>query len=415
MSVNIGFGYNRLQDLNYQYSYYTQGNVSSIADVFLRHAAIQRYQQGSDHRRLQLEQLQTPRLWGSILGYKAGFTDQIGSRWQPTWIGNNVDIGNYTTVVSNGSIGEYDISAGFNLNNKFYIGATFGIQSLYQRKTYYYGEDYVYPGNGTDPNLDYQLLYSNFNQEVILDGAGVNFKLGMIYRPIQNLRIGFAFHTPTYYSDRPYLSGLHRFRVHVNNPNGPRRSQTRSGRHQYTDALSPVLEDTGVTTGSSHAGPPDVRHLLRLRQRGLISVDYERDWYNGMRMKNNPAGGDNEIYNDTFRSWYKGANIVRIGAEFKPLPFLAIRGGFGYMGSMLQDEEQVSAAPMTKQMLYYSAGLGFLLSPGVALDLAYNYSSTEQTDYNLYYFESPSGINGSGIYNTKLKRHFAALSLSFRF
>ena len=145
------------------------------------------------------------------------------------------------------------------------------------------------------------------------------------------------------------------------------------------------------------------------------SLDYERDWYNGMRMKNNPAGGDNEIYNDTFRSWYKGANIVRIGAEFKPLPFLAIRGGFGYMGSMLQDEEQVSAAPMTKQMLYYSAGLGFLLSPGVALDLAYNYSSTEQTDYNLYYFESPSGINGSGIYNTKLKRHFAALSLSFRF
>ena len=27
-------GYNRLQDLNHQYSYYTQGNVSSIADVF---------------------------------------------------------------------------------------------------------------------------------------------------------------------------------------------------------------------------------------------------------------------------------------------------------------------------------------------------------------------------------------------
>ena len=34
VSVNIGFGYNRLQDLNHQYSYYTQGNVSSIADVF---------------------------------------------------------------------------------------------------------------------------------------------------------------------------------------------------------------------------------------------------------------------------------------------------------------------------------------------------------------------------------------------
>ena len=238
----------------------------------------------------------------------------------------------------------------------------------------------------------------------------------MIYRPIQNLRIGFAFHTPTYYwIDRTYQAYTDSG-VHVNNPNDPDGLKPGPDGNQYTDALSPVLEDTG---GYNWEFTTPARLMFGISyafgNRGLISVDYERDWYNGMRMKNNPAGGDNEIYNDTFRSWYKGANIVRIGAEFKPLPFLAIRGGFGYKGSMLQDEEQVSAAPMTKQMLYYSAGLGFLLSPGVALDLAYNYSSTEQTDYNLYYFESPSGINGSGIYNTKLKRHFAALSLSFRF
>ena len=47
VSVNIGFGYNRLQDLNYQYSYYTQGNVSSIADVFsdmLQYSGINRDQ-----------------------------------------------------------------------------------------------------------------------------------------------------------------------------------------------------------------------------------------------------------------------------------------------------------------------------------------------------------------------------------
>ena len=363
VSVNIGFGYNRLQDLNYQYSYYTQGNVSSIADVFsdmLQYSGINRDQITGGFNWSNFN----PRLWGSILGYKAGFTDQIGGRWQPTWIGNNVDIGNYTTVVSNGSIGEYDISAGFNLNNKFYIGATFGIQSLYQRKTYYYGEDYVYPGNGTDPNLDYQLLYSNFNQEVILDGAGVNFKLGMIYRPIQNLRIGFAFHTPTYYwIDRTYQAYTDSG-VHVNNPNDPDGLKPGPDGNQYTDALSPVLEDTG---GYNWEFTTPARLMFGISyafgNRGLISVDYERDWYNGMRMKNNPAGGDNEIYNDTFRSWYKGANIVRIGAEFKPLPFLAIRGGFGYMGSMLQDEEQVSAAPMTKQMLYYSADRADGLQP----------------------------------------------------
>ena len=285
VSVNIGFGHNRLQDLNHQYSYYTQGNVSSIADVFLRHAAIQRHQQGSDHRRLQLEQLQSPplgfdpRIQGRIYG---------SNRWQVAadLDRHNVDIGNYTTVVSSGSVGEYDISAGLNLNNKFYIGATLGIQSLHQRKTYYYGEDYVYPGNGTDPNLDYQLLYSNFNQEVILDGAGVNFKLGMIYRPIQNLRIGFAFHTPTYYwIDRTYQAYTDSG-VHVNNPSDPDGLKPGPDGNQYTNALSPVLEDTG---GYNWEFTTPARLMFGISyafgNRGLISVDYERDWYNGMRMK----------------------------------------------------------------------------------------------------------------------------------
>lgn len=79
--------------------------------------------------------------------------------------------------------------------------------------------------------------------------------------------------------------------------------------------------------------------------RGLISVDYERDWYNGMRMKNNPAGGDNEIYNDTFRSWYKGANIVRIGAEFKPLPFLAIRAVSATWGPCCRTKSKFQRPP----------------------------------------------------------------------
>ena len=70
---------------------------------------------------------------------------------------------------------------------------------------------------------------------------------------------------------------------------------------------------------------------------------------------------------------------------------------------------------MTKQMLYYSAGLGFLLSgrcTGPGLQLFLDRADGPQP---LLLPNLRSGINGSGIYNTKLKRHFAALSLSFAF
>ena len=67
----------------------------------------------------------------------------------------------------------------------------------------------------------------------------------MIYRPIQNLRIGFAFHTPTYYwIDRTYQAYTDSG-VHVNNPNDPDGLKPGPDGNQYTDALSPVLEDTG--------------------------------------------------------------------------------------------------------------------------------------------------------------------------
>ena len=61
------------------------------------------------------------------------------------------------------------------------------------------------------------MRYSHYGQGVVLDGAGVNFKLGFVYRPIENLRIGFAIHTPTYYSiERSYVAYADAT-AHVNN------------------------------------------------------------------------------------------------------------------------------------------------------------------------------------------------------
>ena len=429
-SLTLGIGMNRIADFNSRYSFSSESRydpdrpdrlMPTIADIFSQQmnnfgVRPDREAEGGGPNGPVPVDAWNPNVWPAILAYDAYMLGNYGTVKDPIWaverIGRNASVLHSMDVVNSGSINEFTISMGGNINNILYFGASIGIQSVHKKLGVTYQEEYGYfntDGIGHDGSgnaLAEQLDVMNLYQEMEMNGSGVNFKLGFTARPLTGLRVGVAFHTPTYYSlDYSYRADIFSdIRNNADNKvatvgNATPRANNSGGTSWDFTSPARLMFGASYTFGTF----------------AIVSIDYERDWYNGMRMKNNPAGGDNEIYNDTFRSWYKGANIVRIGAEFKPLPFLAIRGGFGYMGSMLQDEEQVSAAPMTKQMLYYSAGLGFLLSPGVALDLAYNYSSTEQTDYNLYYFESPSGINGSGIYNTKLKRHFAALSLSFRF
>ena len=130
--------------------------------------------------------------------------------------------------------------------------------------------------------------------------------------------------------------------------------------------------------------------------RAILSVDYERDWYNGIRMSDNPIGTElKHSYKQTFRDMLKGSNIVRAGAEFKALPGLALRAGFGYSGSMLRDENTIFAQPAIKKTVYYSAGIGLALSRVCTLDLAYQYMKHTTTDYYLFYVneteDTPTG------------------------
>lgn len=148
----------------------------------------------------------------------------------------------------------------------------------------------------------------------------------------------------------------------------------------------------------------------------MISVDYERDWYNGIRIKTTPRGWIRSR-GTTIRSARisRHSNIVRVGAEFKPLPVLSLRAGFGYSGSMVRDDEFPPASPVIKQTTYYGAGVGFVLSRGVLLDLAYQYVSSKLSDYYLFYAEDKVGYTESALYSTDINRHNVALTLGFRF
>ncbi|MBQ5899701.1 MAG: transporter, partial [Alistipes sp.] len=288
---------------------------------------------------------------------------------------------------------------------KLYVGATFGIQSVNWKRQIYYGEDYLYsstPVYGDGTPMATPAEWMDYNQAVVLKGAGVNFKLGLIYRPLPSLRIGAAIHTPTYYSlERSYQSYM------------------ATNFHQDGDT-TPALDDVGENSWE-FCSPTRLMFGLSYAfgKFAVLSVDYERDWYNGIRVKNIPSGFDMtpQDYRQEFKDNFKASNIVRVGAEIKPLPFVALRAGYGYSdGALRNDYSAYYNRPLTYRTVCYSGGVGMAFGR-TTLDLTYQRLVQSQTSYMLYYALENTGTfdTASPYYSTEYNRNNVILTLGYRF
>ena len=414
VSLNVGLGYNRVADFNYRYGYSSLSAPSdspyrSINDAFVRQLG-----QGGvfpDNDGALNYAFGDAYYWGGILAYNNWLIDaerdEFGDYWtSANTLGVNASVGHTVGVESKGSIGEYQVALAANFNNTLYVGGTIGIQYVHWDRQFYYGEDYIY--NGQQPvyadgtPIAEPAEWLDYNQAVEMSGAGVNFKLGAIYRPFPALRLGAAIHTPTYYAlDRTYQA----YMGSNYNPNGDTTLPLEDMGEQTWDFVSP----TRLMFGASYT----------FGRMAVVSVDYERTWYNGMRVKNIPDGFDlsEEDYHAEFKANYKGANTLRIGAEIKPLSVVSLRAGYGISDAMLRnDKELYYNTPTTYKTTCISAGLGFQLG-AVSLDLAYQYIKNEQTQYMLFYALDDTGYfdTASPTYKTDFERNYVTLTMGYKF
>ena len=142
ISLNVGFGYNRIADFNYDYGFVRQNQGGTIGDAYARqlnwsNLSKNDFYNGGGSGDWNWNNF-APEYWNAALAYRGFLIDQTDpddpGTWKPTWVGNNAGVDHYTMLRSKGSIGEYVLSVGANINNKIYIGASLGIQSVYQRK-----------------------------------------------------------------------------------------------------------------------------------------------------------------------------------------------------------------------------------------------------------------------------------------
>lgn len=438
LSISMGIGYTRLADFNYNYSFSNAAaQRASIADamsVMLEAGGVFKNANGKIEQGGRIDWGIDPFFWPAVAAYKTFLVDMNENGvWYPAEIGANAMIENGTSVRSRGSAGEFTWSMGTNLNNKLYIGLSLGIQSIYQKKSVYYGEAYSYGGgNGYDSGdmavdadgvmLNEVMQAMGMNQQVRLDGTGVNMKLGVIYRPTPALRLGVAFHTPTLYSiERRYEMAMSTVAL------GPT-SESDQTTHEYTsDAVSEILEDDGPNTWE-FASPSRlmVGASYTFGPFAVLSVDYERAWYNGIRVKGMPFlpyGQTKSDFKQDFKHYFKGSNNLRVGLEVRPVPSVAVRAGYGYVGSMLKEKGTILSQPATETVNYFTAGLGFTLGRSCYIDLAYCYAKNTSTEYMLFYgnrypdpvSSEPAEIYESERFTTDLKRHNIALTFGVRF
>ncbi len=428
VSFTFGFAYNKLADYNYNTSIGLNEQMNSITEVMALQV------RGINHDRLSSDVVPernfAPNMWGAALAYQVYGIDYLASdpslytSMRPEYPNEVAD--NYLTVNSLGSIGEYDISGGMNFNNRVYLGFTLGIQSIYQKQYAYYEENFNHIEKQATL-LDKQLGLFFYDQYTRVSGTGVNFKAGIIVRPIDELRIGLAIHTPTFTAlDREY--GI------VNIQRNPQR----------ITADSKIISANSITDQWAWQYTTPTRIMLGASYQfgnvALLSADWEHAWYNGMRLgTSNDYPVDSETrtyYKEDIKYAFKGVDNLRVGLEVKPVPMLALRAGYAYYGSPVRENDDnhyitpdndvpysVLDAPVANRTNSFSLGAGVRFG-GFSIDAAYVYAKTDYTKYALFWYDGP-GNNGvqipeedipaSGPVESSMKRGIATLTLGFRF
>lgn len=351
--------------------------------------------------------------WLGLLGYNAYLSNPVYVRESEdseeevfdgyeSYYQNGDEVRQAYTARERGGIHAYDFNVAFNLNDRFYLGATIGAYSIDYSRTSLYKEDF------TDVQGLGQGGY-DLGNEYWADGSGVDFKLGFIWRPIEtsSFRIGAAVHTPTFYSiterNRAYIDhDIVLDNEHKKGRTEPMDKYDNPMDGEYKYHLTTPWKfnvSTGYTIGTVAA----------------LGLEYEYMNYSSAKLKD-PDGMELEQTSD-INSMMKGVHTLRLGAEFKLAPEFAFRVGYNHItASMksdafkwLQDnsirtDTEYSNRGATNN---YTLGFGYRGELFYA-DMAYMYSAYSE---DFYAFDSVN-LSGTKIDNNN---HKVVFTLGMRF
>ena len=108
----------------------------------------------------------------------------------------------------------------------------------------------------------------------------------------------------------------------------------------------------------------------------LLSADYEMTDYSTMRFKDIEGAGDAFIdVNRDIRECMGKSHMVRLGAEFKPVPEIAVRAGYNFTTIPEYYLQNGAKQTLNDNINSFSLGLGYSSKGSFFADIAGRYSA----------------------------------------
>ena len=297
----------------------------------------------------------------------ASLTNLIGQNPNGSYFSNvKAPVQQSGEIETRGSINRIDAAFGANLFDKLYIGFDLAVPFIGYSTSSTLSETPL----GSSQVSDYAI-----NTDVSESGYGFNGIIGLIYRPFPFMRVGAAYHLPTWYA------------MHEN----------------YTLNFS---EDSAGYNISGPVSLPSFQYGIRTpmkgdfsasfyyKQYGFISIDYDMENLGATRVHvPNDSLGNEAYYNQQIKSTYKLTHTVHVGLE-AAVKIVRLRAGYAFSSSPYKSGQEL-AAGYNDVRNALTAGIGLRLKH-FYVDFAYVYSWSKDASIELTNYNYPV----SNIYNT---------------
>jgi hypothetical protein len=274
------------------------------------------------------------------------------------------------TLNTSGSIYEFALGYAANKNDKFLWGFSIGVPVMNYTSSTIFKE--------TDTSANKANGFGNFTytDDYTTKGAGLNGKIGLIFKPVEYVRIGFALHTPTYMFS---LKDQRTATLDANTENYEGQHAVTS--HTFTDnqpgeAKYSMLTPLKLIVSGSYV----IREIENVtKQKGFLTADIEYVNHKGSNFysaNETPTTDEKNYYtalNKVVDDQYKGNFNFRLGGELK-FNTIMTRLGFAYYTNPYKDPE------LKANRALISGGLGYR-DKGFFIDLTYVYSINKDVNF----------------------------------